>query len=335
MLLPGSGSRSHGEGRSSMGWGRCPGCAAAPGPQHRVAKGLRGSREQSCGGLWLCPALGHSGSTRSSPRPQFLRSCGKGHSPVRGDEGRRWARAGGQCPVARRAVTAERCCLRHRGRARGWAQPVGGLMQHCCLNPGAGGSPPRWQQPGSALPAPSPAASRGCAAGAGLHLPGARGELVAGELRGRGLAAPPQLSPGTRLAQTQPGAVWGGVRPPQRGAWLPAPHRLSPLAPFLAPSSAACPGHHRPCPHHVLTRARARLLGTGLLARARGHGEPWPPHGTPLCPRHPALLPRALRSPAVPVPSRALSGQCGCSRRTTATGCPMPGTLAPLGPAGG
>lgn len=116
-----------------------------------------------------------------------------------------------------------------------------------------------------------------------------------GRAAGRGAQVPPRLSPGTRLAPTQPGAVRGGERLPQRGAWLPAPH---PLAPFLASSGAARPGHRRACPHHVLTRARARLRG---VASWHWHGDtescghPTAPRGAPgtqpCCPDPAALQP--------------------------------------------
>lgn len=68
---------------------------------------------------------------------------------------------------------------------------------------------------------------------------------------------------------------------PQRGAWLPAPH---PLAPFLASSGAARPGHRRACPHHVLTRARARLRGVASWHRhgdTESCGHPTAPRGAP------------------------------------------------------
>lgn len=217
------------------------------------------------GGRRLCPALGHSGQSRS---PQFLRE---------GGEGGRWARAHGQCPVS----CASRAALpAASGTCPGLGTAPGGLLHWHCRNPGAGGSPaslPAARLRVSLLPPRLRAASARCE----------------GRAAGRGAQGPPRLSPGTRLAPSQPGAVQGGERLPRRGAWLPAPH---PLASFLASSGAARPGHRRACPHHVLTRARARLRG---LASWHWHGDtescghPTAPRGAPgtqpCCP-HPAAL---------------------------------------------
>ncbi|XP_040390086.1 uncharacterized protein LOC121058525 isoform X2 [Cygnus olor] len=147
--LPRGGMQFHGLGTLPMV--RC--CPWSSAPRCHRGSAAHGSRAGA--GAGSAQPWGTRGALGAAPAPRYCVPAGRGAAQCGGDEGRRWARAGGQCPVARRAVTAERRCLRHRGRARDWAQPVGGLMQYCCLNPGAGGSPPRWQQPGSALPHPA------------------------------------------------------------------------------------------------------------------------------------------------------------------------------------
>lgn len=105
------------------------------------------------------------------------------------------------------------------------------------------------------------------------------GSIPARSCAGRREAAPAGgLAAGSPPAGILPGILW--CCPPRPPPCLPAP-----------------------CPY----KGTGTAPRAGLLALARGHGELWPPHGTPWCPRHPALLPAPRCSPAVPVPSRAPS----------------------------
>lgn len=172
---------------------------------------------------------------------------------------------------------------------------MGGSCTDTAGTPGLGAPLHHCQQPGSVLPCCLPGSvllELGC-------ICPVRGVSCWSGSSGASTAQP------RHSAGSNPARSCAGRREAASAGGLAAG---SPPAGTLPGILRCCPPRPPPClPAPCPYKGTGTAPRGGLLAPARGHGEPWPPHGTPRCPRHPALLPGPRCSSAVPVPSWAPS----------------------------